>query len=347
MTPSTFFYTILFSILFYPNTVLVEANYLDSLKMESTEDDETLFSYLNKQEEVTIHVSESLRSILKDFKNDTITNGSIEFVTGDKTYSYSSKIECGGKTRRKICRTPPLKLNFKKKALKKDKFNKSCDKMKIVFQCENSGKMANSILSEMLIYDLYRIVSPFGFRAFKAKVKIGTDKKHLQTLVLEDEDDLMYRTATAVLKNRTIGTNVMERNYYVRMCLFQYMIGNTDWSARKGHNTKLFRRLEDNALIIIPYDFDYSGIINNDYAVPSEKIRIENVRTRHFMDKTIGRDELDPAIADFIKWESDIFGSVTNAEYLSNSTRNSMSNYIKDFYKIIKDEKKIKRMLKK
>ncbi len=219
--------------------------------------------------------------------------------------------------------------------------------MKIVFQCENSGKMANSILSEMLIYDLYGIVSPFGFRAFQAQVKIGNDKKHLQTLVLEDEDDLMLRTATAVLKNRTIGTNVLERNYYVRMCLFQYMIGNTDWSARKGHNTKLFRRLEDNAFIIIPYDFDYSGIINNSYAVPSERLAIENVRTRHFMDKTIARDELDPAIADFIKWESEIVAMVENADYLSNSTRRYMSHYIEDFYKIIKNDKKIKHMLRK
>jgi len=307
----------------------------------------TLFAHLEKQEDVVIHVSESLRSILKDNKNDTITHGSIEFVVGSESFSYTSKIECGGKTRRKICKTPPLKLNFKKKALKKDNFEKSCDKMKIVFQCENSNSMANSILSEKLIYNLYSIVSPYYFKAFKAKVKIGEDKKYLQTLILEDEKDLMHRTATAVLKNRTIGTNVMERNYYVRMCLFQYMIGNTDWSARKGHNTQLFRRLEDNALIIVPYDFDYAGIINNDYAVPSEKLPIENVRTRHFMDKAIGRDELDPAIEDFIKWEPEITAMVTEADYLSNSARKSMSGYIEDFYKIIKDEKKIKRMLKK
>ena len=45
------------------------------------------------------------------------------------------------------------------------------------------------------------------------------------------------------------------------------MIANTDWSARKMHNSKLYQRIEDEAYLTIPYDFDYAGIINNEYAV--------------------------------------------------------------------------------
>ena len=53
------------------------------------------------------------------------------------------------------------------------------------------------------------------------------------------------------------------------LCLFEYMISNTDWNVSLLHNIKLIRKKDTKEIIVVPYDFDYSGLVNADYAVPN------------------------------------------------------------------------------
>ncbi len=57
-----------------------------------------------------------------------------------------------------------------------------------------------------------------------------------------------------------------------RIALFMYMIGNTDWRIKGGHNIKFIKPLTHKILQVtpVPYDFDHSGFINTGYAKPSE-----------------------------------------------------------------------------
>jgi len=65
-----------------------------------------------------------------------------------------------------------------------------------------------------------------------------------------------------------------------------YMIGNLDWSMRAGpagegccHNGRL---LAGNGPYYtpVPYDFDYSGLVDAPYAVPPDGFKISNVKSR-------------------------------------------------------------------
>ncbi len=63
-----------------------------------------------------------------------------------------------------------------------------------------------------------------------------------------------------------------------RMAIFNYMIGNTDWSVPNQHNVRILSQSNaerPNLGIIVPYDFDYTGLVNADYAVPIEQLGIE------------------------------------------------------------------------
>ena len=207
--------------------------------------------------------------------------------------------------------------------------------------------MTESIKMEKLLYDLYAVVSPYARRAKMIKVNIDGEKKTFDAFLLEDDDDFEVRTGTKIIKSRTIATSVLNRTEYVKMCMFQFMISNADWSARKGHNTDLYRREEDNSLIIVPYDFDYSGIINNDYAVAPENLPIERVTQRHFMDKNIPITEMKAGIDLFLEKESTMFKTIEEASFLSEGSKKRFTKFIGEFYKIIKDEKRINRMMKK
>ena len=57
------------------------------------------------------------------------------------------------------------------------------------------------------------------------------------------------------------------------------MIGNTDWAVPNNHNVKLIYDKERKLAppLVVPYDFDYSGLVDASYAVPNEVIGTEKV----------------------------------------------------------------------
>ena len=70
-----------------------------------------------------------------------------------------------------------------------------------------------------------------------------------------------------------------------RFAMFNYMIGNLDWSVRAGpqgdsccHNGRLVGG--GPLLTPVPYDFDFSGLVDAPYATPPEGFKINSVRQR-------------------------------------------------------------------
>ncbi len=314
---------------------------------QKTDDQISLFDYIYDQDQVQIRISHDLKTIEKNFKNDELeTDGQISLVANRQELIFTAALKPGGKSRRKICALPPLKMNLKKSELETFNFIKDHDRMKIVFQCQTSSKYAETIKMEKFLYDLYGIVSPYGFRSKLVKVVLDGYDKRVDGFVIESDEDLQRRQNMDMIKVGTISTAVVDRPEYVKMCLFQYLIANVDWSAVKGHNTDLFKRKVDDSIVVIPYDFDYSGIIDNAYAVTPEQLPIEDVTQRYFMDKKIPWEELMEGVNFYVSKEREIYGLVEEASFLSDKSRKRLNMYIQSFYKTIKDKKKLKRMMK-
>ena len=60
------------------------------------------------------------------------------------------------------------------------------------------------------------------------------------------------------------------------------MIGNTDWSVGNSHNLQVLQLPEYDKGVPIPYDFDYSGFVGTNYAIPRSTLPIESVEERYF-----------------------------------------------------------------
>ena len=63
--------------------------------------------------------------------------------------------------------------------------------------------------------------------------------------------------------------------------LFEYAIGNTDWSVVQGHNVLLVENASGLATPV-PFDFDFSGLVDAEYATGSPKLATRSVRQRVF-----------------------------------------------------------------
>jgi hypothetical protein len=64
-----------------------------------------------------------------------------------------------------------------------------------------------------------------------------------------------------------------------RISIFEYWIGNTDWSLAALHNIEMMRK-PDGDYIPVAYDFDWSGAVNARYAFPNPTLGIRTVRER-------------------------------------------------------------------
>ena len=137
---------------------------------------------------------------------------------------------------------------------------------------------------------------------------------------------------------------VTDRSQMTIAALFEYMIGNTDWSVAAGHNFKLIQPRDDNYArpFAVPYDFDYSGLVNAEYAVPDQWLNIENVQQRMYRGFPRSMDELNDALGIFKQQKENIYALINNFSLLTSSSKKEMISYLEEFYKIIDNPNLVK-----
>lgn len=110
-----------------------------------------------------------------------------------------------------------------------------------------------------------------------------------------------------------------------------------------NHNTALIQSKKDSTSrpFVIPYDFDYSGLVDAEYAVPNEGLPIENVRQRLYRGYPRTKEELSDAIEIFNKQKDKIYSLITNCQLLTQRSKKDIIEYLDDFYKIIKNKSQV------
>ena len=82
------------------------------------------------------------------------------------------------------------------------------------------------------------------------------------------------------------------------------MIGNTDWSEVAGHNVEVLGI--GGVALPVPYDFDFSGIVEAPYAVPGRSLSIKTVQDRLYRGWCRGNLDPEPILELFRAAETDI-----------------------------------------
>jgi hypothetical protein len=138
-------------------------------------------------------------------------------------------------------------------------------------------------------------------------------------------------------------TEATDRNQMTMVAIFQYMIGNTDWAVPNGHNIKLLFDKENTAALpyVIPYDFDYCGLVDASYAVPNEIIGTETVRERVYRGFPRTMEELQLTLDVYRKQKQNILDYVRNFTLLGDKTRRTMASYLEEFYRMIENKKQV------
>jgi len=250
------------------------------------------------------------------------------------------------------CDFPPLRLNVKKGAVEGTLFEGQ-DKIKLVVACKlGQDYWEQYVLAEYLVYRMLNVLTPLSFRARLARVtyvdESGEDDTFTRyAFLLEDDSDMASRNGGIKQdwQGGQLNPALLDRDYAILVEFFQYMIGNTDWSGAEMHNMELFRR-SDGPPSAVPFDFDFSGIIDTRYAVPDRTLPIRSVRQRLFRgfcpDQLNRTPEQYQAVVALFQEEKDaLYDLWRNQVDLNRDRLEDTLDYLDDFYEILGDPDRI------
>jgi hypothetical protein len=248
-----------------------------------------------------------------------------------------------GHFRHGYCYVPPLKINFKNK---KNSMLSSLKSLKLVSQCKTLNMYDQYLLKEFIIYKIYNLLSPYSFHARLLTVHLQDSAGNKKTVtvhsfLLEDLKDLAKRNHCKV-SDDIVNTEKTDRQQMTLMALFEYMIGNTDWAVSVNHNIRLLASDSLQRPIAVAYDFDYSGLVNTEYAVPDEKLGTENVRQRVYRGFARTPEEINETLEIFKQQKQNIYALINNFNLLNAASKKEMTNYLEDFYDLIKSPGDVK-----
>ncbi len=298
-----------------------------------------------KEEMLEFSLTTNFTSLMKDRKNakQPYRWARLEYDRKKKgAVALNVRVKVRGNFRRSPsnCTFPPLLLNIPSKKDKNTVFERQ-NLLKLVTHCQNE----EYIFQEYLVYKMYNLLTDNSFKARLAKVTYldSAGKRESETrfaFLLEEESYMAKRNGAKNLYRKQTPMYLIDSVNMATVSVFEYMIGNTDWSVPFLHNIKLL----DNTTHItaVPYDFDHSGIIEAKYARPPQALDLYSVRQRIYRGISYPPAVLEQVFENFRRVKPQIYALYEENPQLEKSYIKRTVKYLDEFYKTIDDPKSIK-----
>ena len=276
---------------------------------------------------------------LKQYQPATVT----VVVAGD-SLRLAGKVRTRGNVRLQVCQYPSLKIKIKRAALRAAGFSELND-LKLVLQCNSSSVGEAYNQRERMVYGLHAIYSDYHHRTVALRLVAPAAGLQLESFAVEAEEQLATRYDARVLASDRASTRGLERAHYVNMCLFNYLILNTDWHVFNLHNVEFISPTGTTDLIAIPYDFDYAGFVGTHYAIPREDLRIASVYVARWLGKRVTADEIRQAAAHFRDREAAALNYLSTHPALTKQVRRRVLRRFAEFSALLRDEAALLRLI--
>jgi hypothetical protein len=287
--------------------------------------------------EITLRFDLSTYFRTKPKKDYLKANITIQSDNGD-SINADIKLRTRGEFRNQNCSFAPIELNFKKADFGYKDLNRIF-KIKLVPECSSGTENSNYVLREYLIYKLYNIFTDTSFRVRLLTINyIDTEKKRKPIkqygFFIEPLEQLTSRTNTVEIKSTSLTQKNIIPRLIDRVAIFNYMIGNYDWAVPGQHNVKIIKPLIldlTGLAIAVPYDFDWTGLVNASYAIPAEVVGTQNIRERLFVGICRSKEVYMKDLDIFVKYREEFYRVINEFPYLNNREKKDMIVYLDEF----------------
>ena len=312
----------------------------------------------SSDELLSLTIEAPLRSIFRQREQESDDHDAVlRYAQGDGTEVV---LDIGLRTRgkfrlqRSTCRFPPLRVNIKTGQAENTVFEGE-DKLKLVTHCQtNRPEYEQYVLREYLVYRLYNLLTDLSFQVRLARITYVNTEEDDEPItrfgfLIEDEDNVALRSGWEAMSVPIVPPDVYDQDQLNQVEIFQYLIGNTDWDAFRNapdedfccHNVKVVGDMAG-PVFPIPYDFDFSGIVNTRYATPDPSLDIRRVRQRQYRGICRPREDIDLTLQSFIEKKDEMYALYQNAEGLDERSLEDTIEYLDEFFETIENPGRVR-----
>jgi hypothetical protein len=298
-----------------------------------------------KEDPLLITLKTDMKDILNKKPNDRYIYSDIKLNNGDSSMEGKVNIRARGKFRKGYCYVPPLKFDFDTT----QGSLKGLGKIDMTVQCKVGKDFEQGLFKEYTAYRIYNVLTDKSQHVRLVRLTLedveGKRKPvEIPGFYIEDFDVTSKRNACKEVKISKLHTENTDRKQMTLVAMFEYMIGNTDWSVYANHNIKLMQDTANNTSkpYAVAYDFDYSGLVNAEYAVPDEILGTQSVMERVYRGFPREVGELREMANVFLAKKDAMLAEINNSKFLNDRSKKEMLNYLESFFRDLGDDRKLK-----
>jgi hypothetical protein len=305
-------------------------------------------------EPLAIRLEAPLRTVFADREDPEYQPARIQVANAQgEPLAVDLRVRVRGKSRTAACDFPPLLLNFPGKQPEGSPFAGE-NRLKLVTHCLASAQHEQHVVLERQIYLALNLLTTTSLRIRAVEMTYFDTDGERETanrigFLIEDEEQFAARSSLAVVSTQRIDRARYDQSALALLDVFQYFIGNTDWSAVEGpgdenccHNVVPYAR-PDGVLLPVPYDFDAAGIVESPYAYPSTQLPIRSVRQRLYRGSCRELSELAPVFAAFTMQREALTALFAPEAGIPERRAARAGQYIDQFYAILANEAQTER----
>lgn len=290
---------------------------------------------------LSLQLETDLRSLFRDRGEKRVEHGArLRFSNGTDSGSVTVDLRTRGIFRLKRCAFPPIRIDLPARKVEHTLFAGQ-DKLKLVTHCQSDRSYERNLLKEYALYRVFNVLTDSSYRVRLARVTyIDTARADTLTrygFLIESDAELAGRLSADLVESQRVHDLTTDPSYMTLVAMFQYLIGNTDWSVWGRHNIEIFSDKISHKLFAIPYDFDFAGAVNAVYAIPPEQLPIKSVRERLYRGYCQPDSILQSTLQRFRDAKDSIYAVVRAVPDLSAGDARALLGYFDDFFKAIEN----------
>ena len=311
----------------------------------------------DSEETLSVIIEAPIRALVRQRKKAPEFAGTLRYTEASGAErALGLVITTRGNSRLEMCDFPPLKLKFDPDGIKGTLFEDQRS-LKLVTKCLRTRVSEDWVYLELGAYRAFNLITQNSYRVrplivtYRDTERSGREQVQ-PAFVLEPDSQVGKRLGLERIRPPRVDPAQMSLTEVTHHLLFQYLIGNTDFSVKRGpagegccHNGRVFARAgTQRDWIILPFDFDQAGIIDTDYALPYEGLGIRRVTSRLYRGFCWQNKEMGVSISLFNEKRAGIEAAFISSGISTRRARR-VQRFIDGFYNTVNDPQELQKRL--
>lgn len=310
----------------------------NSVFSENTSNKQSIFESLQHEEVLNIDIEVDLEALINGEGKKKYQKAQLRYEDAQgEELTWNIEMRQRGKSRRRLCDFPPLKIRFNKVDLAAKNLT-SFHTLKLVTHCLDDAMVSKeNLLKEYLAYKLFNELTDKSLEVQLVKITYRDLNKNGKKLkrwgfIIQNHNELADELVAEDCDCLNVDAAYLNRQQESLVAVFQYMIGNQDWDVRMARNVKTIRPKNGGAIILVPYDYDFSGFVDAPYAVPNPDLGILSIKERVYMGAKDNEMMIRLALEKTLLKKEALYAVIKDCKMLNSDVRWELTTYLDTFF---------------